>query len=62
MMKPSLKLYIELINIIDSHFNLREIIPYSKVVKKILRFLLERFRLKVTNIEESKKYRLNECR
>ena len=54
MMKPSLKFYIELINIINFHFSLRERILYSKVVTKILKFLVERFRSKVINIEESK--------
>ena len=54
MMKPSLKFYIELINIINFHFSLRERILYSKVVTKILKFLVERFRPKVINIEESK--------
>ena len=54
MMKPSLKFYIELINIINFHFSLGERILYSKVVTKILKFLVERFRPKVINIEESK--------
>ena len=54
MMKPSLKFYIELINIINSHFSLGKRILYSKVVTKILKFLVERFRPKVINIEESK--------
>ena len=40
--------------IVNSSFNLRETIPKTKLVKKILRSLLERFRLKVTTIEESK--------
>ena len=56
MMKSSLKFYIELINIINSHFSLGKKILYSKVVKKILKFLIERFRPKVINIEESKKF------
>ena len=34
MMKPSMKFFIELINIINSHFSLGERILYSKVVKK----------------------------
>ena len=58
MMKSSLKFYIELINIINSHFSLGKKILYSKVVKKILKFLIERFRPKVINIEESKKFRV----
>ena len=56
MMKPSLKFYIELINIINSHFNIGERILDSKVVRKILKFLINRFRPKVINIEESKKF------
>ena len=36
----------------NSTFNLREKIPESKIVRKILRSLLERF--KVTTIEENK--------
>ena len=44
----------ELIEIVNSSFNLGEPIPNSKVVRKILRSLLERFRAKVTAIEESK--------
>ena len=39
MMKPSLKFYIELINIINFHFSLGERILYSKVVTKILNSL-----------------------
>ena len=46
--------YFELSDIVNVLFNLREPIPYSKVVRKILRSLLERFRPKVTVIEESK--------
>ena len=58
MMKPSMKFFIELINIINSHFSLGKRILYSRVVKKILKFLIERFRPKVINIEESKKFRV----
>ena len=46
--------YSELSHIVNSSFNLGEPIPYSNVVRKILRSLLERFRPKVTTIEESK--------
>ena len=46
--------YSELSNIVNSSFNLGEPIPDSKVVRKILRSLPERFRPKVTAIEESK--------
>ncbi|RVW18798.1 hypothetical protein CK203_098351 [Vitis vinifera] len=44
----------KLMDIVNSSFNLGEPIPNSKVVRKILRSLLERFRAKVTAIEESK--------
>ena len=46
--------YYELSDIVNSSFNLREPIPYSKVVRKILRSLSKRFRPKITAIEESK--------
>ena len=35
-------------------FNLEETIPEPKIVRKVLRSLLERFHAKVTAIEESK--------
>ena len=38
----------------NSAFNLGETIPESKIVRKVLRFLLERFHAKITAIEESK--------
>ena len=41
-------------DIVNSLFNLREHIPNSKVVRKILRSLLKRFRPKVITIEESR--------
>ena len=44
----------ELSDIINCSFNLGEPIPDSKVVRKILRSILERFRPKVTIIEERK--------
>lgn len=44
--------YFELSDILNSIFNLREKIPEFKIVRKILRFLIERF--KVTTIAESK--------
>ncbi|KAL6334591.1 hypothetical protein AAG906_019095 [Vitis piasezkii] len=44
----------KLMDIVNSSFNIGEPIPNSKVVRKILRSLLERFRAKVTSIEESK--------
>ena len=46
--------YSKLSDIVNSSFNLGEPIPNSKVVRKILRSLQERFRLKVTTTEESK--------
>lgn len=45
------KLYTKLNDIVNSCFNLRERISKSKIVRKILRFLLKRFRLKVTTIK-----------
>ena len=45
--------YSKLSDIVNSSFNLREPIPNSKVVRKILRSLLERFRPKVTVIKET---------
>ena len=44
----------KLMDIVNSSFNLREPIPNSKVVRKILRYVPERFRATVTTIEESK--------
>ena len=38
----------------NSTFNFGETIPESKIVRKVLRFLLERFHAKITAIEESK--------
>ena len=46
--------YFELSNILNSLFNLREPIPNSKVVRKILRSLPRRFRPKLIVVEESK--------
>ena len=46
--------YFELSDIVNSSFKLRELIPNSKVVRKILRSFLEKFRPKVTTIGESK--------
>ena len=47
-------LYYKLIDIINSSFNLGKPSLDSKVVRVILRYLQERFRPKVTAIEESK--------
>ena len=41
-------------DIVNLAFNLRETIPEPKVVRKVLKFLLERFHAKITTIEESK--------
>ena len=38
----------------NSAFNLGETILEPKIVRKVLRFLLERFHAKITKIEESK--------
>ena len=40
--------YVESIDIVNSSFNLGELIPNSKIIRKILRSLPKRFRLKVT--------------
>ena len=46
--------YAKLKDIVNSTFNLRETILEPKIVKKVLRSLLERFHAKITTIEESK--------
>ena len=46
--------YAKLKDIVNSAFNLGETIPKPKVVRKVLRSLLERFHAKITAIEESK--------
>ena len=46
--------YAKLKDIINLAFNLGEIIPESKIVRKVLRSLLERFHAKITMIEELK--------
>ena len=48
------KLYAKLKDIVNSAFNLGEIIPEPKIVRKVLRSLLERFHAKITAMEESK--------
>ena len=45
--------YYELSDIVNSSFNLGERIPKSKIVRMILRYLLERFKPKVTTMEVS---------
>ena len=46
--------YAQLKDIVNSIFNIGEQIPKLKIVRKILRFLPERFHAKITVIEESK--------
>ena len=46
--------YAKLKDIVNSAFNLGESIAESKIVRKILRSLLERFHAKITGIEEAK--------
>ena len=46
--------YDKLKDIVNSAFNLGEIIPKPKIVRKVLRSLPERFHAKITAIEESK--------
>ena len=46
--------YAKLKDIMNSTFNLRETIPEPKIVRKVLRSLLERFHAKITTIKESK--------
>ena len=46
--------YAKLKDIVNSAFNLRETIPEPKILRKVLRSLLERFHAKITVIEELK--------
>ena len=46
--------YAKLMDIMNSAFNLGVSIAESKIVRKILRSLLERFHSKITVIEEAK--------
>ena len=46
--------YVKLKDIVNSAFNLGEAIPEPKIVRKVFRFLPERFHVKITTIEESK--------
>ena len=48
------KFYAKLKDTVNSAFNLRETILESKIVRKVLRSLSERFHAKITAIEESK--------
>ena len=45
--------YAKLKDIVNSAFNLRETIPEPKIVRKVLKFLPERFHAKIMAIEES---------
>ena len=46
--------YAKLKDIVNSAFNLGKTIPKPKIVRKVLRSILERFHAKITAIEESK--------
>ena len=46
--------YAKLKDIVNSAFNLRETIPEPKILRKVLKSLLERFHAKITAIKESK--------
>ena len=46
--------YAKLKDIINSAFNLGETIPEPKIVRKVLKYLLERLHAKITTIKESK--------
>ena len=46
--------YAKLRDIVNLAFNFGETIPEPKIVRKVLRFLLERFHAKIIVIEESK--------
>ena len=46
--------YTKLKDIMNSAFNLGEIIPKPKIVRKVLRSLPKRFHAKIFSIEESK--------
>ena len=46
--------YAKLKDIVNLAFNLGETIPEPKIVRMVLRSLLERFHVKITMIEESK--------
>ena len=46
--------YAKLKDVVNLAFNLEDTIPEPKVVRKVLRSLLERFHAKISTIEESK--------
>jgi translation initiation factor 2 alpha subunit (eIF-2alpha) len=47
------EVYAQLNDIVNSNFNLSEKIHENMIVRNVMRYLLERFRPKVTTIEES---------
>ena len=52
--EPFDEFYAKLKDIVNSAFNLEETIPEPKIVRKVLKSLLERFHAKITEIKESK--------
>ena len=52
--EPLNEFYAKLMDIVNSAFNLGETILKPKIVRKVLRSLLERFHAKITAIKESK--------
>ena len=52
--KSFYEFYAKFKDIVNSAFNLGETIPEPKIVRKVLKSLLERFHAKITAIEESK--------
>ena len=52
--EPFDEFYAKLNDIVNSAFDLGEVYDQPKIVKKILRYLTEDFRPKVTTISESK--------
>ena len=46
--------YAKLKDIVNSTFNIGDHIPEPKIVRKMLRYLIERFHAMITAIEESK--------
>ena len=52
--EPFDEFFAKLKDIVNSAFNLEETIPKPKIVRKVLRSLLERFHAKITAIKESK--------
>ena len=46
--------YVKFKDMVNSALNFGETIPEPKIMRKVLRFLPERFHVKITTIEESK--------